>query len=264
MNPLYFGSSASPLYGVYHPPKARVGRQTGVVLCAPFGQEYMRAHRAYRQLSLLAAKAGYHVLRFDYTGSGDSAGDGEDFSMGRAVEDTGLAIEELCDMADLERVVLVGLRLGGLIATRAAAERSDVAHLVLWDPVTDGPTYLQELLLDAAARPQSFGSIAANGEARGVVGVMGYPVTETFREELTAAHMMSTTVPPLRSGLVMCTDERPEHHALAKHLAGPAGKVTFRHEPIQGRWDEVDNWGSAMIPQAAIQAIVGWLSAEVG
>lgn len=264
MNPLYFGSSASPLYGVYHPPKARVGRQTGVVLCAPFGQEYMRAHRAYRQLSLLAAKSGYHVLRFDYTGSGDSAGDGADFTISRAVEDTGLAIEELCDTADLERVVLVGLRLGGLIAAQAAAERSDVAHLVLWDPVTDGPTYLQDLLLDAAARPQSFGSIAANGEARGVVGVMGYPVTETFREELTAAHVISTTVPPLRSGLVMCTDDRPAHHALAAHLGGPAGKVSFRHEPIQGRWDEVDNWGSAMIPQAAIQAIVGWLSAEVG
>src|SRR5215217_413896 len=80
MNPLYFGSSQKPLYGVYHPPKSQPGRPvrtTGVVLCYPLGQEYMRAHRAFRQLATLLTKSGFPVLRFDYYGTGDSGGDGD-------------------------------------------------------------------------------------------------------------------------------------------------------------------------------------------
>ena len=263
MNPLFFGPSDGPLYGVYHPPKARIARETGVVLCAPFGQEYMRAHRAYRQLSLLAAKQGYHVLRFDYTGAGDSAGDGEDFSIERAIQDTGLAIEELCDAADVKSVLLLGLRLGGLIAMRSAAARTEVSHLILWDPITDGVAYLQELLADASTRSQSYGSVSASGTVVGVVGVMGYPVSASLCDELARESGRTPPISRLRGGMVICTEDRPEHHALARQLSGESGSVTFQHAPIQGRWDEVDNWGSAMIPQAAIQAIVGRMVGEV-
>ena len=135
MNPLFFGSSDGPLYGVYHAPKSRTGRRTGVVLCYPFGQEYMRAHRAFRQVALLLAKSGFHVFRFDYRGTGDSSGDGEDFTLAGAVDDTVQAIEELQDMADVESVALVGLRLGGLTAARVAEAHENVTHLVLWDAI---------------------------------------------------------------------------------------------------------------------------------
>ena len=72
MRPFYFGDSEEALYGVYHSPQGE-HRDEGVVLCAPFGQEAMRTHRALRQLATLLTKRGYHVLRFDYRGTGDSA-----------------------------------------------------------------------------------------------------------------------------------------------------------------------------------------------
>ena len=50
MIPMYFGRSEAPLYGVYHAPVDFDSRQAAV-FCYPFGQEYMRAHRAYRQLA---------------------------------------------------------------------------------------------------------------------------------------------------------------------------------------------------------------------
>ena len=50
MTPMYFGSSTSPLYGVYHAPMGH-DRNQGVLLCYPFGQQYMRAHRAFRQMT---------------------------------------------------------------------------------------------------------------------------------------------------------------------------------------------------------------------
>ncbi len=45
-----------------------------IVLCHPWGQEYLRAHRSMRQLGNLLAAAGHHVFRLDYFGTGDSGG----------------------------------------------------------------------------------------------------------------------------------------------------------------------------------------------
>src|SRR5918992_3821916 len=112
MNPFFFGSSQQPLYGVYHPPKARVPRRIGVVLCYPLWQEYMRAHRAFRQLAILLAKAGFPVLRFDYFGTGDSGGDSESGDVAQWTADVCTAIDELKDTAGVRSVSLVGLRVG--------------------------------------------------------------------------------------------------------------------------------------------------------
>ena len=71
--PLHFGPVGSPLFGCYHPPDG-AARRSGVVLCYPFGQEYVRAHRAFRLLANRLASVGFHVLRFDYHGCGDSSG----------------------------------------------------------------------------------------------------------------------------------------------------------------------------------------------
>ena len=43
MNPFFFGDTGSALYGVHHPPRGSKARSSGVVLCYPFAQEYMRA-----------------------------------------------------------------------------------------------------------------------------------------------------------------------------------------------------------------------------
>src|SRR4051812_34449398 len=76
--PTWFGPAERPLFGWYHAPALATARACGVVLCNPFGYEMMCSHRAYRHLAERLATAGFPVLRFDYDGTGDSAGDGED------------------------------------------------------------------------------------------------------------------------------------------------------------------------------------------
>lgn len=255
MNPFYFGSSERALYGVYSPPKTRGRRPTGVVLCYPFGMEYMRAHRAFRQLTTLLNREGHHVLRFDYFGTGDSAGDGQDGSVAQWADDVGTAIQELKDTASLDRVSLVGLRLGGLLAARGAAGRDDVDRLVLWDPIVDGAGYVREMQVQSRAEATLLGE---GGRPRpdGTVGVAGFPLTERLAAEIAAEDLTRSGAWTARENLLIVSESRPDFEALRDAWKEGAVRGRYRVIPSQGNWAEGDRFGSALIPQAIIQDIV--------
>ena len=149
-SPFHFGPATRALFGWYHPPRAEVSLGVGIVLCNTLGKESIGA--APRILLLLAerlAEAGFAVLRFDFYGTGDSAGDssGKDGGSDRVatwLEDIDLAIEELRARGAIGKIGLVGLRLGGTLAMAAAARRCDVDSLVLWNPYFNGKKYVTE------------------------------------------------------------------------------------------------------------------------
>src|SRR5262245_42748506 len=181
MKPFYFGASARPLFGLHHPPQRRVRRRTGVVVCQPFGQEYMRAHRALRELAQEAGETGFHALRFDYFGTGDSSGHGDDVDLARWHDDLALAVEEMKETAAVSSVALVGLRLGATIAAEFAARRQDVATLVLWDPVIHGRSHLEEL--DATQR-RWLADHPAVPATSDVDEVLGFPLPDRVRRSI--------------------------------------------------------------------------------
>jgi pimeloyl-ACP methyl ester carboxylesterase len=255
MNLFYFGTSSRPLLGAYHPPKSDTARSVGVVLCYPFGQEYMRAHRAFRQLAMRLATAGFHVLRFDYSGTGDSSGDLIDTRLADWVDDANSAADELRESAEVDHVAFVGLRLGGAVAAMAAASRTDVSHVVLWDPVVHGSAYLEELKNSSDQR-------TGPGRNDGTWGVMGFPVTRPFQEDLQALDILHTAQPPHGRRLVLASREDEATTALGA-AASTDGRVTYRHVHMDGSWNEVDDYGGALIPVAMIQVIADYLSAEI-
>jgi pimeloyl-ACP methyl ester carboxylesterase len=256
MNSFFFGSSERPLFGVHHPPKGKETRSEGVVLCYPMGQEYMRSHRAFRQLANLLVRRGHHVFRFDYYGTGDSAGASDEGSLSQWVSDVGSAIEEFKDNASLQRVSLVGLRLGAALATLAAADRDDVEKLVLWDPVVRGSSYLAELL--AAAKLPA----GANGAPKGTIGVLGFPLTQALRDELAQLDLTRIEDPGARALEIVVSSERPEWSEL--HAEWTRRGMPAHYECIAsgGNWNEVDNFGSALLPQELIQGIVARFEKE--
>lgn len=254
MNPLYFGTSQRPLFGVYHPPRARSVRATGIVLCYPMGQEYMRAHRAFRQLANLLSKAGFHVLRFDYSCTGDSGGDGDAADVRRWVDDLGNAIDELKDTAGVTRVSVVGLRIGGAIAALGRAARKDLDQIVLWDPIVDGAAYVQSLL--EASGP----SARETADRGGTIGVQGFPLSAGLRAGLEAIDLRTLSESGSARIAVVVSEDRPEYGALRDRLGERRIPVAYRCFPSAGNWGEIDRWGSALLPQAIIQGIVATLS----
>lgn len=259
MNPIFFGRAPKSLFGIYHPPKAAQARGTGVVLCYPFGQEYMRAHRAFRQMALLLSKAGFHVMRFDYYGTGDSAGTEYEGSIAQWIEDVRTAADELKETAEVKRVAFVGLRLGAALAVLAALGREDVDHLVLWDPVVRGVSYLEEV---SAENLDSVGNSRQSVLEDGTVGVTGFPVTPRIRRELEELNLLAVAPRQGSERLVVASQPRTEFETLGQQRVEGA-RSEYQLVPSAGDWNEVDDNGSALIPVFLIQAIVAHLSQEI-
>jgi pimeloyl-ACP methyl ester carboxylesterase len=243
MNPFFFGSSARQLFGAYEPPPD-MGFDAAV-LCNPFGYEYLIAHPALRFLSKQLASAGQHVLRFDYTGTGDSAGDFEAATHEQWVDDINVAISELKDIAQVQRILLIGLRFGATLAALAARNRSDVDRLVLWDPIWDGSDYLNTIGVGAP-------------DAAETVDVRGMALTPRARQEL-AAVTLDTFAPPLPRTLLLSTVASPDaDRALYSRFLDQGVDCEFAHVPDVSAWIGGD-FGSTAMPVAAVRRIVSWL-----
>lgn len=253
MNPFYFGDPERPLYGVYHPPREKdAGR--AVLLCYPIGSEYMRSHRAFRQLTTLLTRRGMHVLRFDYLGMGDSAGTGVDVSLDRWLDDISLAIDELKESAGVDSVAIVGLRFGATLAQAAAASRSDVAQVVLWDPVEDGAAFLEGAI---DSRPDD---VETWGLPSGTVGLGGFPLTPEFRSELAGVRLADfRPAPDTRVDLIVSA-EAPGLERMEAAWSTGRGDVRYRCIPSEGDWSKGDRFGSALIPQVIIAGVVDALA----
>jgi hypothetical protein len=138
----YFGDGDS-LYGVLHgPPSAAV--ETAVLICSPIGQEQVRARFVLTKLCKQLARRGIPALMFDFFGCGDSLGETAHAGFRRWRADVVQAQAELERRVKAKRIVGIGVRLGALPLCQAAPHL-DFAHLVLWDPLESGRTYLAEL-----------------------------------------------------------------------------------------------------------------------
>jgi pimeloyl-ACP methyl ester carboxylesterase len=258
VNPFFFGSSRQQLFGIHHPPKGATARSTGVLLCYPFGDEYMRTHKAMRQLTLMLAKVGYHVLRFDLSGTGDSAGDAEDVTIAQWLEDIAVAADELKETAGVSRISLVGLRLGATLAAHAATTRIDVDDLILWDPVVVARRYVDELM----AAPYSTPGPGVSIDAEATLGASGFPVPPGLRAGLDSLDLLRALLPSPRRVLLVTSHEREDYTRLKEHLQAqrPQG-FTCQMVPTPAPWIEIERSNGAMVlPHQIIQTIAGHLA----
>lgn len=223
MTPFFFGTGGARLFGIHSPPLGS-DRHFGLVMCYPFGDEYYAAYAAFRSLSDRVAARGLHVLRFDYPGTGDSAGEIEDFGADDWLDSVDQAIDELRELAQLDHVALAGLRLGAAMARGAALRRTDVSHLVMWDPADPA--------VDRPPCPQGLcGRLPARSHALGIR--------------------------PARTLVVHCAAKRTD---LDEVDSGAAG-VTVAHRPGPLVWRPDQDWGRRGLPIDAFETMAGWLTA---
>ncbi len=252
----YFGPDRR-LFGIFDEPATPSDR--GVVLCYPHGADYDSAFRSFRILGTRFSRAGFHVLRFDYLGTGDSWGDTEDASIGQWTADTVAAIHELRTSRNLRQVAVVGLRLGATIAAFAAADCGAVDQLVAWAPVLEGRDYLAVL----RARHQLWlKDERRSGRGRSGTDdeLLGYRITPSIESDLENLSLSSISKLPAPSVYLLNQEASADPPEFASWLR--AGGANLDADVTDGPtiWSRTPSMPEAAVPNRSLQMIVNWVA----
>ena len=260
MKLFHFGSGALPLLGALHAPQRLRPPGAAVLLCNPFGDEAVRAHRTYRVLATQLADHGYPTLRFDYRCTGDSMGETGDVSIAGCLDDIVLAARELSAATGAPKLVVIGLRLGGTLAALASARLGlRIRHLVVWDPVDDGSTYLDQLHSlhrttieqDPGLLERRGSRVIASGGAR--AEALGTPISSALAAELAAIDLIAEQ-PRAEHLTVVSTQETVGMTRLRPLAASPTAR--WIDLPTSTPWNSAAALNASIVPMDVVQAIV--------
>ncbi len=193
-HPFFFAAGERTLFGFYHPP-AVPSSLPALVFCHAFAEEKLWAQRIFVAAAREMAAAGYPVLRFDFSGNGDSEGDFAGTSVTGALDEIRSAIAAARRLSGRDEISLLGLRLGATFAALAAdADPGAVHDLVLWAPVCDGNRYMQDLLrvnltTQVAVHKEvryDRGQLVEQMQQGGTVNVDGYEIAHPLFSQISA------------------------------------------------------------------------------
>ncbi len=256
MRPFFFGRSDRALFGAYHAPAVRSSRPSAVLLCNPFGQESIQAHRIYATLASKLSKVGQHVLRFDYYGTGDSAGEVEEGSQATWIEDVLEAHEELQASSGVSRVIWVGLRYGATLAALAGQSlHRSIASLILWDPVVDGGAYVQELtethvtfMRQDMRRWQPSRPVGSE--------CSGFPLGSNMKRAIGSIDLTGVKPPNARQVTVLTTNQNACHERFRSAVAGWTDSTQWMELTSSSPWNSDRAMNAILVPMDVLDAIV--------
>ncbi|WP_075644344.1 alpha/beta hydrolase [Caballeronia cordobensis] len=260
MRPVVFGNR----FGWLHPGTGA----RGVVLCNTVGHEHVWTYTGMRQLADALSARGLWVLRFDYLGTGDSAGsDLAPHGFESSIDDIGAAVDWLKTSVGIEHVTLCGFRLGAAFAL-ATALRRPVDHLVLLAPVVSGRAYSRELSIVRKTWLETLASPlrdAQKDDAR--FNVLGQVYSDDFKRSLEAIDLVASVKGaekvPARRALIMnvkAGGTDPLREALANR------GVDAHARPFEDLTGFIQETAFNTVPRATFDVAVRWMtgSAPVG
>lgn len=180
MEAFFFGNSEFKNFGVYHNPSCG-SKDVGIIISYSLGREYIDTYKAFNILATNLAENGFHVLRFDYSGCGDSYGYLPDQELKFWLSDLKNAINELKSGFDLKRIYLVGVRFGATLSL--LLDFSEIEGMVIWSPVLNGKYYIQNL--QSRYKKYIEGSFANFKEiSYEVVDILGFDFSRKMIQEI--------------------------------------------------------------------------------
>lgn len=264
MIPFRFGPPSRQLHGVHHPAAPGRSPAPAVLMCNPFGQEAVRTHRMYRVLADRLARAGVHVLRFDYHGTGDSSGDDTDGNLDIWRDDVLLAHQELQRRALGASVSWLGARLGATLAALAALKApAPPARLLLWEPVLDGRAYLDALTAQhRTALRQSFGLVPKVFMRPPVNEALGFGMSDALVSGLRA--LTPSALEALRcADIVVIAPSRDARAAeFAAHCRAQGSSVRMQAFDHAFDWASEEALNTALVPQEAVKLLATLIAPE--
>jgi pimeloyl-ACP methyl ester carboxylesterase len=188
------------------------------------------------------------VLRFDYYGTGDSAGDSADVDWRRCMADTAVAADELRTRAGVDRVFAFGARLGGSMALASAAQAC-LAGVVVWDPVLDGQAYVAQLdAMQSALCADGQRFMIPRKPADAAAQWLGFAISASLRQQLADLHIERPPMPTLL--IDSLSPDTPRH---VNGFEVDAAMIKSLQQPTP--WDDLRRLEVAVLSHSLIQTV---------
>lgn len=265
----FAGPRGVRLLGFLHP-SLRPGPPAGAVLyCHPFAEERNLAQGVAVRTARKLAAAGFAVLRFDFSGCGDSEGRLEDADPADWLAEIGAAADVLKSRAGVDRLGVWGLRSGAGLAALWARGRSDLDFAMLQQPVTDFKMFMTQFLRQKIASGLTGGegpkatvsSLVDSLRAGAIVEVMGYPVSARLHAGLTALGSIVPAAAELACRACVLSisegDEAPDPLARLVAGMGDAHPRALQHVNEVPFWDRYWRWEAPLTEDATVAWITG-------
>jgi pimeloyl-ACP methyl ester carboxylesterase len=268
--PLYLDLPSGPVFAVYHAPSADAAPATAVLLCPPWGWNDVTSYRARRAWAEHLADGGHPTLRFDFPGTGDSAGVPADPGRLAAwTEATAAAAAWLRDSTGGRRVAAIGMGLGGLVAVKAISEDASIDEFVAWNTPGNGRAFVRAERAFAGLQASRY-SLTGEPEPsllpEGWMEVNGFTLSAETVADLEALTLAGLSTGGLQRALLLDHDGIPVDAGLRRHLEDAVvdvttasgagwGAMTFhpeRFDPPLAVFAAVDAWlGAAPVVRSA-------------
>ncbi|MDB5875187.1 MAG: hypothetical protein JWQ07_4629 [Ramlibacter sp.] len=252
--PIVFDAAGSWCFGWYHRASSPA-LGVGVVLCRPVGYEAMCSYRAYTEFAEILAKAGFDVLRFDYHGTGDSAGSDADPARVEAwVDSIVCGAAQVRKLAGVSRLALFGVRLGATLAVQAAQRLGGVESLVMWAPCVTGQAFARELRAASGSR-----AVQPDGTQPGDLEALGCLYTAQTLQDLQTIDCRRPERAPAQRVLVIGRDDMPAEGPLPASYRALGADASY--EVLPGYAKMMVEPHESVIDYASLGAVADWLAA---
>jgi alpha-beta hydrolase superfamily lysophospholipase len=208
-----------------------------------------------RKLAQQLVAEGLAVLRFDYDGTGDSAGDDLDDARVEAWQSSIVAAVEFLRLRGHTWIGAVGLRLGATLLAETLRGDLTTSAAVLWDPCISGRNFLreQQLLLRVLSGEEH----PDDGRRYGP----GVTFTESTAAALSTISLKVALGDIVEPTLLITREDQREANALAESAARPG----LTSCAVTGQDDLVGvEPANARVPLATLELITQWLSQMAG
>ncbi|HET6508414.1 MAG TPA: glycosyltransferase [Baekduia sp.] len=261
--PVYVGTGAQATFGLFHDAPAGATPGAPVLLLGPFGNADATSYRPRRDWAQLLAADGHPTLRVDLPGTGDGPGGPRDPDrLGAWIAGAADAARWLAATTG-RHVTAIGIGLGGVVGTAAAAAGAPIDDLVLWAVPSRGRTVVRELKMLSRMQAAAAGATSEqlmDGVPEGALMTAGALLSAETVAALTALDLAATPLDGAlaRRALLLGRDGVEPEARLAEALAAAGAEVETL--PGDGYGDLLMQPSEARTPYATIAAVGAWLA----